>query len=205
MCSSDLRNGRIQRFQWDVDYNGVFSSDYNSSATTSFWYAWTTATNAAFVAVRATDDDAATGLDYIGVVVETESTFRIPDDLRDGMKHLADNRGRAYTHSPSLGVNYGTLDIGSIEPVTLSVSGESYSLATTTNDWIDIARLSAVFQQRKRVYIIPPWSTSTAIQGYVVDPPIVRDAGDPLVKKWSVKIAVAGDSATDFGGGGSPS
>jgi len=201
-------NRFINRFRWGPDFAGDFGTaggaTYTTGATTSFYWAWTTATTQ-FMAVRAVDDSHASSIDHIGVIVETEATFRIPDDLRDGMKHLSDNRGRAYTHSPSLGVNYGTLDIGSIEPVVLSVSGESYSLATTTNDWIDIARLSAVFQQRKRVYIIPPWSTSTAVQGYVVDPPIVRDAGDPLVKKWSVRIAVAGDSAADFGGGGSPS
>ena len=201
-------NRFINRLRWGPDYSGDFGAaggaTYTTGATTSFYWAWTTATTQ-FMAVRAIDDSHASSIDHIGVVVETEATFRIPDDLRDGMKHLADNRGRAYTNSPSLGMNYGTLDLGSIDPVVLSVSGESYSLATSTNDWIDIARLSAVFQQRKRVYIIPPWSTSTAVQGYVVDPPIVRDAGDPLVKKWSVKIAVAGDSATDFGGGGSPS
>ena len=182
-------NRFINRFRWDVGFNGAFSTDYNSGATTSFYYAWTNAQNA-FVAVRAVDDSHASSVDYAGVVVETESTFRVPDDLRDGIKSISDNRSRAALTSPVIGVDYGIMDFGSIEPVSIDVSGESYTLATTTNDWIDIARVSAVFQQRKRVILVPPWSTSTTVSGYVLDPPIIRDANNPMIKKWKARIQV---------------
>jgi len=182
-------NRFLNRFRWDTSYNGTFGSNYETGATTSFYYAWTDATNAACVAVRAVDNSHASSIDVAGVVVTTESTFRIPDDLRDGMKTMSDDRGRSFTISNTLMRDYGALDFGAIEPVTITVSGESYSLGTSTT-WIDIDRLSAAFQQRKRIYIIPPWSTSTAVQGYIMEPPVSRDAGNPITKKWNLKIVV---------------
>jgi len=179
----------INRFRWDVDYAGSFSKDYDTGATTSFYWAWTTATTQ-FVAVRAVDDSHASSLDYVGTVVTTEATFRIPDDLRDGITSIRDDRARAKTHVSILGMDYGAVDVGSIADVSLSVNGIAYSQATSTNSWIDIDRLSAVFQQRKHVYVLPPWSTSTYVQGYVTSAPVVREIGDQIGKKWTLDIAV---------------
>src|SRR3990167_9181764 len=90
-------NRFINRFRWDTDYNGTFGSNYDTGATTSVYYAWTTATTQ-FVAVRAVDNSHASSIDVAGVVVQTESTFRIPNDLRDGVNsQIRDARSRAYT------------------------------------------------------------------------------------------------------------
>ena len=64
----------------------------------------------------------------IQVVIETEGTFRIPDDLRDGKKTASDDRRREMTFKTVVSKDYGTLDLGAIGPLTISCSGESYSL-----------------------------------------------------------------------------
>ena len=184
----------INRFRWVPSWAGgtmpVTNASYYTTGATSSYYFYSTAATTAFVLVRTVDDTHASSSDFAGIVFQTEATFRIPNDLRDGVKNISDNRSRGFTLSRAVGRDYGYLDIGSIDPVILTASGKSYTLGTA-NTWIDIDRLSAAFQQRKRIYVIPPWSTSTAAQGYIVEPPFVHDAGEPVFKKWSVKIAVS--------------
>src|SRR5207247_3481676 len=79
-------NRTINRFRWAPNYAGDFGAayatggSYTTGATSSFYWAWTTATTQ-FVAVRAVDDTNASSIDVAGVVIETESTFRIPDNI----------------------------------------------------------------------------------------------------------------------------
>ena len=184
-------NRSINRFRWDTDYNGTFGSNFETGATTSFYYAWTTATTQ-FVAVRAVDDTHASSIDIAGVVIETESTFRIPDDLRDVVTHRSSPRSRAFTQSPVLSRDYGIFDFGAIEHRTIAVRGHATTQSSTvTGEYIDIARVSAAFQQRKRIYVVPGESTSTAVQGYIVESPIVEDSEDPVAKDWSITLAIA--------------
>jgi len=183
-------NRTINRFRWDTDYNGTFGSDFNTGATTSFYYAWTSATTQ-FVAVRAVDDSHASSVDIAGVVIETESTFRFPDDLRDAMEYRSSPRSRAYTQMAVVGRDYGVFDLGSIEPRTVVLRGLARSLATGSNNPVDIDRISAAFQQRKRIYVLPGESAATAVQGYIVEEPIIEDANDPVAKQWSLTVAVA--------------
>ena len=181
-------NRVVNRFRWDTDYNGTFGSNFETGASTSFYYAWTAATTQ-FIAVRAVDDSHASSIDIAGVVIETESTFRIPDDIRDVVTHISDNRGRAYTMSPVVLRDYGVFDIGPLEPVIVQVHGTARTESSTvTGELIDVARISAAFQQRKRVYIVPPWSTSTAVQGYILNAPTIRRATDPTAKEWTASI-----------------
>ena len=183
-------NRVINRFRWDTDYNGTFGSDFDTGATSSFYYAWTSATTQ-FVAVRAVDDSHASSVDIAGVVIETESTFRFPDDLRDAMEYRSSPRSRAYTQMAVVGRDYGVFDFGSIEPRTVMLRGLARSLATGSNNPIDIDRISAAFQQRKRIYVLPGESAATAVRGYIVEEPIVEDANDPVAKQWSLTVAVA--------------
>ena len=183
-------NRVINRFRWDTDYNGTFGSDFDSGATTSFYYAWTSATTQ-FVAVRAVDDSHASSVDIAGVVIETESTFRMPDDFRDVMTYRASPRSRAYMQMPVIGRDYGVFDFGSIGPRTITVRGHATTQSSTTNALIDIDRISAAFQQRKRIYILPGESAATYVQGYIVESPLVEDASDPAAKDWTLTIAIA--------------
>jgi len=185
-------NRFINRFRWMPNYAGNFSAGatYTTGATTSFYWAWTTATTQ-FMAARAVDDTHSSSLDIAGVVIETESTFRIPDDLHDKiLEAVNDKRGRAYSLMPSLSMDYGTLDLGSLEPRTLELRGKAITTNATTSNYLDIEYLSAAFQQRKRLYIIPP-SGATAIQGYAVEMPVVHDANAPVEKGWTMTVAVA--------------
>src|SRR3990167_5293349 len=185
-------NRFINRFRWDTDYNGTFGADFNTGATTSFYYAWTTATTQ-FVAVRAVDNTHASSIDIAGVVIETEATFRFPDDLRDGVNaQIRDSRSRAYTQSYALSKDYGTLDLGALGPRSLALSGTAYSKATSSTSYIDIDRVLGVFQQRKRCYVhLPGKSTSSAVQGYVVDAPNIYSTDDPDAAGWDLTIVVA--------------
>src|SRR3990167_4505240 len=185
-------NRFINRFRWDTDYNGTFGVDFNTEATTSFYYAWTTATTQ-FVAVRAVDNTHASSIDIAGVVVETEATFRFPDDLRDGVNaQIRDSRSRAYTQSYALSKDYGTLDLGALGPRSLALSGTAYSKATSSTSYIDIDRVHGVFPQRKRCYVqLPGKSTSSAVQGYVVDAPNIYSTDDPDAAGWDLTIVVA--------------
>src|SRR5207247_11115600 len=79
-------NRSINRFRWAPNYAGDFGAayatggSYTTGATSSFYWAWTTATTQV-VAVRAAADTNASSIDVAGVVIETESTFRIPDNI----------------------------------------------------------------------------------------------------------------------------
>ena len=175
------------------NYAGNFSAGatYTTGATTSFYWAWTTATTQ-FMAARAVDNSHASSTDTIGVVVETESTFRFPDDLRDGVNaSIQDSRERQYTLMPTLSKDYGTLDLGSIGPRTIKISGAAYTLSSTTSNFIDIERIYATFQQKKKCYLQLPFQTaSSAIVGYVVEPPITYSTDDPAAAKWNLTVAV---------------
>jgi len=186
-------NKFINRFRWMPNYAGNFSAGatYTTGATTSFYWAWTTATTQ-FMAARAVDNSHASSTDTIGVVIETESTFRFPDDLRDGVNaSIQDSRERQYTLMPTLSKDYGTLDLGSIGPRTIKISGTAYTLSSTTSNFIDIERIYATFQQKKKCYVQLPFQTaSSAIVGYVVEPPITYSTDDPAAAKWNLTVAV---------------
>src|SRR3990167_7328094 len=190
-------NKFINRFRWAANYDGDDLGDLsiptlNTGATTSFYYAWTTATTQ-FVGVKAVDNSHASSIDIAGVVIETESTFRFPDDLRDGVNaQIRDSRSRAYTQSYALSKDYGTLDLGALGPRSLALSGTAYSKATSSTSYIDIDRVHGVFQQRKRCYVhLPGKSTSSAVQGYVVDAPNIYSTDDPDAAGWDLTIVVA--------------
>ena len=191
-------NKFINRFRWAPDYAGDFGAayatggSYTTGATSSFYWAWTTATTQ-FVAVRAVDNSHASSIDIAGVVVETESTFRFPNDLRDGVNsQIRDARSRAYTHSYALSKDGGSLDLGSLGPRSLMISGTAYSKSTSASTYIDIERIGSVFQQRKRCYVqLPGKSASSALQGYVVDAPNVYSTDDPDAAGWDLTVVVA--------------
>jgi len=92
---------------------------------------------------------------------------------------------------PVIGRDYGVFDFGSIEPRTITVRGHATTQSSTTNALIDIDRISAAFQQRKRIYILPGESAATYVQGYIVESPLVEDASDPAAKDWTLTIAIA--------------
>jgi len=184
----------ISRFHWYPNWvGGTFpvtaASVVNTGATTSFYYAWTTATTQ-FVAVKALDDAVEEGstVAAIGVRVETEATFRFPDDVRDAVESIADDRSRLFSLDPVVGVDYGALDLGAIGPRVLTIRGYAVTQSSTTNDLIDIQRVSRVFQQRIRCHVVSPTSAATAVQGYVLEPPVVQDSGAPTHKRWTVRV-----------------
>jgi len=189
-------NRVINRFRWAPNYAGDFGvaygsgGSYTTGATSSFYWAWTTATSQ-FVAVRAVDDTHSSSLDVVGVTVETEATFRIPDDIRDVVTERQSIRQRSYGQSRSIMRDYGYLELGNIEPRTIQIRGHATTRSSTTNNLIDIERISAVFQQRKRIYILPGESAATYVQGYAIDAPVMETTDDPAAKRWSMTIAVA--------------
>ena len=186
-------NKWINRFRWAPDYAGDFGAaggaTYTTGATSSFYWAWTSATNA-FMGVRAVDTTHASSLDWAGVKIVTEATFRIPDDLRDGVRSYSDNRGRVMRHSPSLGRDYGDLQFGAQEPLTITADGLAHSNSTSVN-WLDISRLATAFSARARVYILAPWSSAGSyVQGYLTDAPTSRDTSDMISKKWQIRVGI---------------
>jgi len=187
-------NRTINRFHWVPDWTGgtfpiTAASVVNTGASTSFYYGWTTATTQ-FIAVKAIDNAGAeaSAVSVIGVVIQTESTFRFPDDIRDSVESISDGRDRGFSFDPAVGVDYGFLDIGSIGPRVLTIKGYAATESSTTDELIDIERISRVFQQRYRVYVVTPTSAATAIQGYVLEAPIIQDVSAPAHKKWSVRV-----------------
>lgn len=183
-------NRSLRRFKWNVNYNGTFGSNFNTTATTDFYYAWTSATTQ-FVAVRAVDDTStASSIDIAGVVIQTESTFRIPDNLVDVETKIQEKRQRAFTASPAIARDYGVFDYGAIEPRSWSVHGHAVTVATGASYPTDAARLTAAFQQAWRIYLKPSTSASY-VQGYIMNAPFTQDSTDPLATDWTIDVQEA--------------
>ena len=81
--------------------------------------------------------------------------------------------------------------MGSLGPRSLMISGTAYSKSTSASTYIDIERIEGVFQQRKRCYVqLPGKSTSSALQGYVVDAPNVYSTDNPDAAGWDLTVVI---------------
>src|SRR5207302_5901380 len=104
---------------------------------------------------------------------------------------ISETRPLAYTHSPALSRDYGNIDLGAVDPWTVRVMGKSFMSTATNSFHTDISNLQAAFQQRWRIYVRAPATTSSYVQGYLVDVPFVQDTNDPTVKTCDATVVVA--------------